>query len=208
MGGLFAGFLGAGLLGMLMGNGFLGGLGGLGLDVRPAAAGRHHRDYRVSGVELVAAPQPAGDGQRSDAAQINGRNVDRPADRHAWAASQGAVCGGNPCRRLELDARSAEDFSTFERILGEVQTAYGREDVAALRNTRDPGNGVVYPRNSQRTRRAAASQRHLRRKLEQGDLSEAWREGDADYATVAMRYSLDDSVVDPTAAAKATGGTR
>ena len=25
-------------------------------------------------------------------------------------------------------------------------------------------------------------------KLEQGDLAEAWREGDTDYATVAMRY--------------------
>jgi predicted lipid-binding transport protein (Tim44 family) len=29
-------------------------------------------------------------------------------------------------------------------------------------------------------------------KLEQGDLSEAWREGDIDYATVAMRFSMTD----------------
>ena len=33
-------------------------------------------------------------------------------------------------------------------------------------------------------------------KLLQGDLSEAWREGDAEYATVAMRYSLNDQTVD------------
>ena len=33
-------------------------------------------------------------------------------------------------------------------------------------------------------------------KLLQGDLAEAWREGDTDYATVAMRYSLDDQMVD------------
>ena len=33
-------------------------------------------------------------------------------------------------------------------------------------------------------------------KLEQGDLAEAWREGNTDYATVAMRYSLNDTVVD------------
>ena len=26
-----------------------------------------------------------------------------------------------------------EDFDTFERLLGEIQTAYGREDLAALR---------------------------------------------------------------------------
>jgi predicted lipid-binding transport protein (Tim44 family) len=33
-------------------------------------------------------------------------------------------------------------------------------------------------------------------KLLQGDLAEAWREGDTDYATVAMRYSLKDEMVD------------
>ena len=33
-------------------------------------------------------------------------------------------------------------------------------------------------------------------KLLQGDLAEAWREGDTDYATVAMRYSLDDQMVE------------
>ena len=33
-------------------------------------------------------------------------------------------------------------------------------------------------------------------KLEQGDLAEAWREGDAEYATVAMRYSLVDRFID------------
>ena len=32
-------------------------------------------------------------------------------------------------------------------------------------------------------------------KLLQGDLAEAWREGNADYATVAMRYSLTDVTV-------------
>ena len=33
-------------------------------------------------------------------------------------------------------------------------------------------------------------------KLLQGDLSEAWREINDDYATVAMRYSLNDKIVD------------
>jgi predicted lipid-binding transport protein (Tim44 family) len=33
-------------------------------------------------------------------------------------------------------------------------------------------------------------------KLEQGDLAEAWREGDTEYATVAMRYSLVDQIVE------------
>ena len=33
-------------------------------------------------------------------------------------------------------------------------------------------------------------------KLEQGDLAEAWREGDTEYATVAMRFSLVDRMLD------------
>jgi predicted lipid-binding transport protein (Tim44 family) len=37
-------------------------------------------------------------------------------------------------------------------------------------------------------------------RLLQGDLAEAWREGNADYATVAMRFSITDVLTD-----KATG---
>ena len=33
-------------------------------------------------------------------------------------------------------------------------------------------------------------------KLLQGDLAEAWREGDTDFASVAMRFSLVDKTVD------------
>jgi predicted lipid-binding transport protein (Tim44 family) len=33
-------------------------------------------------------------------------------------------------------------------------------------------------------------------KLLQGDLAEAWREGDEDYASVAMRYEIVDKTVD------------
>jgi predicted lipid-binding transport protein (Tim44 family) len=33
-------------------------------------------------------------------------------------------------------------------------------------------------------------------KLLQGDLAEAWREGDADYASVAIRYSLIDKMLE------------
>jgi predicted lipid-binding transport protein (Tim44 family) len=33
-------------------------------------------------------------------------------------------------------------------------------------------------------------------KLLQGDLAEAWREGDSEYATVAMRFALKDNMVE------------
>ena len=43
-------------------------------------------------------------------------------------------------------------------------------------------------------------------KLLKGDLAEAWREGDREYATVAMRYSLRDRYVDR-ATGRAADGT-
>ena len=43
-------------------------------------------------------------------------------------------------------------------------------------------------------------------KLLQGDLAEAWREGDTEYATVAMRYSLNDQMVERDSGRVVQGG--
>jgi len=43
-------------------------------------------------------------------------------------------------------------------------------------------------------------------KLLQGDLAEAWREGGTDYATVAMRFALKDSMVERTSERIVEGG--
>ena len=44
-------------------------------------------------------------------------------------------------------------------------------------------------------------------KLLQGDLSEAWREDGVDYATLAMRFTLTDSMVDRASGRTVEGGT-
>jgi len=44
-------------------------------------------------------------------------------------------------------------------------------------------------------------------KLLQGDLAEAWREGNEDYATVAMRYSMIDRTVDRNSSRVVEGDT-
>jgi predicted lipid-binding transport protein (Tim44 family) len=44
-------------------------------------------------------------------------------------------------------------------------------------------------------------------RLLQGDLSEAWREGDVEYATVAMRFALTDSMVERASGRVVEGGT-
>jgi predicted lipid-binding transport protein (Tim44 family) len=43
-------------------------------------------------------------------------------------------------------------------------------------------------------------------KLLQGDLAEAWREGDTDYATVAMRFALNDQTIDRASGRVIEGG--
>ena len=43
-------------------------------------------------------------------------------------------------------------------------------------------------------------------KLLQGDLAEAWREGETDYASVAMRYSLVDTYLDRASGRVVEGG--
>jgi predicted lipid-binding transport protein (Tim44 family) len=42
--------------------------------------------------------------------------------------------------------------------------------------------------------------------LRQGDLAEAWREGDTEYATVAMKFALKDSMVDRASGRTVEGG--
>lgn len=44
-------------------------------------------------------------------------------------------------------------------------------------------------------------------KLLQGDVAEAWREGDDDYATVAMRYSMVDRTLDRASGRMVEGAT-
>ena len=41
----------------------------------------------------------------------------------------------------------------------------------------------------------------------QGDLAESWHEGNADYATVAMRFALTDSLVDRASGKTVEGGS-
>ncbi len=45
-------------------------------------------------------------------------------------------------------------------------------------------------------------------KLLQGDLAEAWREGRTDYATVAMKFALKDSMVERASERIVEGGER
>jgi len=99
------------------------------------------------------------------------------------------------------------DLDSFERLLGEIQTAYGREDVDKLGAMTTPEMLSYFSRDLSDNAKQGVRNEISDVKLLQGDLSEAWREDGSDYATVAMRFSLVDATVDR-ATGKVVSGDR
>lgn len=191
LGGLAAGFLGAGLIGLLLGHGFAGGLGGLasilGLLLQVGLV-------VVVGYLLWTwwqrrnQPALAGGPSLRDAVATG-----RPAPMQAGALGGLGALGSAPSAAVEI---KPEDYDAFERLLGEIQTAYGREDLNALRSRVTPEMLSYYSEELAHNASHGDINEISDVKLLQGDLAEAWREGDDEYATVAMRYSLNDRIVD------------
>ena len=186
-GGLFGGLVGAGLIGMLLGYGFFGGLGGLG-----SLLGLLLQVGLIGGLIMLAlrffrSRQPAfagGPAQRQGAAV--------PPLRPSFSGG-----GAAPRRAGDDEVGIVQvDFDAFERILGEVQQAYGRGDRAALRALALPEVSQPLERELDGDEARDVVNKVSDIKLQQGDLAEAWREAASDYATVAMRFSLKDHVKD------------
>jgi predicted lipid-binding transport protein (Tim44 family) len=201
LGGLAAGFLGAGLFGMLFGNGLLGGIGGfaslLGLILQ------------IGIVFLIARFVWQWWQRRSQsAAAFAGAPILRevtPSERTPYT-SFGGVGGSGAAATSPIEVKR-EDFDAFERILGEVLTAYGAEDLAALRTPITPEMLSYYAEELAKNSSRGVVNHVSDVKLLQGDLAEAWREGNEDYATVAMRYSMIDRTLDRNSSRVVEGGT-
>jgi predicted lipid-binding transport protein (Tim44 family) len=84
------------------------------------------------------------------------------------------------------------DLDSFERLLGEIQTAYSREDAEALGSKATPEMLSYFLEQLSENAKQGVHNEVSNVKLLQGDVSEAWREGGTDYATVAIRYALTD----------------
>src|SRR6202790_2974846 len=184
LGGLAAGFLGAGLLGMLFGGGMFSGLGGLssifGLILQ-------------IGLIIIVVRLVMSWWQRRHA----------PASAYAGAAAgPGAQSSFRTGTGFGLGSGSAPleiapaDYETFERLLGEIQAAWSNEDVARLHMLATPEMVSYFTKDLEANRARNVINKVSDVKLLQGDLAEAWREGDTDYASVAMRFSLVDKTLD------------
>jgi predicted lipid-binding transport protein (Tim44 family) len=90
------------------------------------------------------------------------------------------------------------DYEAFERVLGETQAAWSDEDMARLSRLATPEMVAFFERDMADNRARNQINKVSGTKLLQGDLSEAWREGDTDYASVAMRFSMVDRMLDRT----------
>jgi len=88
------------------------------------------------------------------------------------------------------------DYEAFERLLIDMQAAYSNEDIARLRALATPEMVAFFTDDMQQNRARGQVNKVSDTKLLQGDLAEAWREGDSEYASVAMRFSMIDRYVD------------
>ena len=192
LGGLAAGFIGAGLFGMLFGHGLFGGMGGfasfLGLILQ------------VVVVVWVA---------RLAFAWWQRRNMPAYAAAHPATGQSfsglGAMLGGNAPAGAALTI-AKEDYDAFERLLEDVQAAYSAEDLGALRREVTPEMLSYFSEQLAENASRGVINRVTDVSLLQGDLSEAWNEGNADYATVAMHFALTDSTVDRASGQTVEGG--
>ena len=85
-----------------------------------------------------------------------------------------------------------DDYKAFEAALVEIQAAYSKADVAALRGLATPEMVGYFSEELSGNASQGLENKVEAVKLEQGDLSEAWSEGNLEYATVAMRFSMID----------------
>lgn len=188
LGGLAAGFLGAGLLGMLFGGGLFGGLGGLssilGLIIQIVLVVFVVR-LAMSWWQRRNAPQAA------YAGAADGGTGSQTSYRSGLGGGFGLGASNNAPLEIKPD-----DYEAFERLLGDIQAAWSNEDVAKLHTLATPEMVSYFEKDLADNRTRNAINKVTNVKLLQGDLAEAWREGETDYATVALRFALTDKTVD------------
>jgi predicted lipid-binding transport protein (Tim44 family) len=182
--GLAAGFLGAGLFGMLFGGGLFGGVGGLsslfGLIIQ------------IGLIVFVVRMAMSWWQRRTTPAYADGASAGL-GGASTYRSGSGFGFGSGNSTPLEI---LPADYEAFERLLGDIQAAWSNEDVAKLHTMATPEMVSYFTNDLQENRGRNVVNKVSDTKLLQGDLSEAWREGDTDYASVAMRFSMIDKTVD------------
>jgi predicted lipid-binding transport protein (Tim44 family) len=205
-GGLLGGLVAGGLIGMMLGNGF-GGLGaGLGNTLMQVALIGGAIWLLMALFRRRATPAPAGFGR--DAAFAGASppfGAPRGFDMSGGSAREAYVPPVEPAVEIGL---AQADRDAFERLLTEVQDAFGREDYGALRERTTPE--IMSYLSEELSQNATQGRRNevSGTRLLEADVAESWREGDVDYATAALRYESIDVMRDRQTGAVVSGDER
>lgn len=183
-GALLGGFLFSGLFGMLFGFGF-GGFGGmLALLVQVVIIGLIVSFFLRRRRPAVAGGAPLNYEAQNTARSYGGGGSSAPQGQRSGASRRAG-------KRDEVGITDT-DLSSFEQLLGELQDGYSREDYAALRRISTPEvMGYLAEELAQNATKGVRNE-VFDVKLLSGDVAEAWRENDREYATVALRYESRD----------------
>ena len=131
--------------------------------------------------------------RRRRSANLNNNNNNMSASRvnPAMNAAQ------PPTQQANIQLQQ-QDYIAFQQRLTEVQESWNRQDLAGLQKITTPEMLAYF--SEQLTDLSTKGLHNSTSNVQflQGDLSEAWQEGNREYATVSMRYSLIDITTDNT----------
>jgi predicted lipid-binding transport protein (Tim44 family) len=179
MSGLMGGLIGAGIGGLLLGHGFFGGMLGFGgflgflLQIFLIVLVVRFLIRRFRG------PSPAFAG---------GPNI----FARGGAPGPGPMGGsGRPAGPPPIQI-GPQDYQAFEQLLQGIQAAWSRHDLNALRALTTPEMLSYFAEQLAEQASRGVRNEVTDVRLLQGDLAQAWSEGNREYATVAMRFSMID----------------
>ncbi len=183
VGGFSAGFLGAGFLGVLFGHGMFGGLGGV-----ASVLGLLFQLVLVVMLVRLIWTWWHGDNTPAYAGLSPRQLADAYDSRNELLADAGSLA-------IADIPITESDFNSFDRLFDEIVTAYGREDLDALRTRVTP---QLLADLSEHPAHDAGRDIKIMSglKLHKSDGAEAWREDDTDYAIIPARCPFADHTAD------------
>jgi predicted lipid-binding transport protein (Tim44 family) len=203
---LIGGLLVGGLIGTLLGHGFGGAAGFLGMLLQIGlligVVMLAMRFFRSRQTTMAPAGGPAFGRSAEGNAPSNASFRIPTIGSGSGAAGNASYGNGGGYQAAAASAGGDEiglkqdDLDRFEQLLTEVQTAYGKEDYATLRKLTTPEAMSYLAEELGQNATDGLRNSVSSVKLLQADIAEAWAEGDTEYATTAMRYSSIDSMVD------------
>lgn len=194
-----SGMFGGGIGGWIMGGLLFGGLFGL---LSGAGLGGFGGFIALIAQVLIIAfifnllfrrrqPAVAGAANNANASPYEAQRSWQPGGGERAARANASAASQRAGRRDEIGI-SDNDLNAFEQRLYELQDAYSHENYEALRHITTPEMMGYLAEELGSNASNGVRNEVYDVKLLSGDISEAWREGSDQYATVAMRYESRD----------------